>query len=254
MAPQRPLTDYKALTFDCFGTLVDWESGIYNMLLPIQNALPESHPNYNDRVGFLKLFIKNEGIVQKANPTALYPDVLAMTYKAIAKEVGVEPRDSDAVAFGNAVGDWPVFKDTQEALKRLQKHFKLVILSNVDKASFGRALTNQLPGITFDAIYTAQEIGSYKPDPRNFQYLIEHCEKDLGVSKDGIVHTAYALPHDLVPAHDAGLASCWIERGVEYPAVCGGGANPEQFADTTSYAWQFKTMGDMADYVDSLQK
>lgn len=254
MAPQRPLTDYKALTFDCFGTLVDWESGIYNMLQPIVRQLPAAHPHHEDRVGFLKLFIKNEGVVQRANPTALYPDVLAMTYKAIAREVGVEPAESDAVAFGGAVGDWPVFKDTQEALKRLQRHFKLVILSNVDKASFGRALTNQLPEITFDAIYTAQEIGSYKPDPRNFQFLVDRCEKDLGVPKDGIVHTAYALPHDLVPAHDAGLASCWIERGVEFPAVCGGGENPEQFKDTTSYAWQFKTMGDMADYVDSLQK
>lgn len=254
MANQRLITDYGALTFDCFGTLVDWESGIYNMLHPLQKLLSKSHPYYNNREGILKLFIKNEGIVEHANPTALYPDILAMTYNDIATELGVEAQESDAKAFGDAVGDWPVFPDTQEALKRLQKHFKLVILSNVDKKSFGRALTNQLPEIKFDAIYTAQEIGTYKPDPRNFEYLIEHCEKDLGVKKDDIIHTAYALPHDLVPAHKAGLASCWIERGVDVPAVCGGGSNLELYADSTSFSWQFKTMGEMADYVNSLEE
>lgn len=248
----RPITDYGALTFDCFGTLVDWESGIYNMLLPLRQQLTESHPHYNDRTGIMKLFIKNEGIVQRADPEGLYPDILANTYRGIAKDLGVTAEDKDAEAFGNGVGDWPVFPDTQEALKRLQKHFKLVILSNVDKSSFGRALTNQLPEITFDGIYTAQDIGTYKPNPRNFEYLIEHCDKDLGVPKDKIIHTAYALPHDLIPAHKAGLASCWIERGVDVPAACGGGT-PDLYPEgALGFEWQFKTMGDMADYVDSL--
>uniref|UniRef100_A0A8H7KFP9 Haloacid dehalogenase n=1 Tax=Bionectria ochroleuca TaxID=29856 RepID=A0A8H7KFP9_BIOOC len=252
MTSSRKITDYKALTFDCFGTLVDWESGIYNMFQPLRKQLPTSHPNHEDRVYFLKSFIKNEGIVEHANPTALYPDVLADTYRAVARELGLDPKDEDAVAFGGAVGDWPVFPDTQEALKRLQRHFKLVILSNVDKASFGRALTNQLPEIQFDAIYTAQEIGTYKPDPNNFRYLVDHCGSELGVQADGIIHTAYAIPHDLVPAHKAGLATCWIERGVEFPAVCGGADNKEAYAHESGWAWQFKTMKDMADYVDSL--
>lgn len=254
MADSRPITDYGALTFDCFGTLVDWESGIYNMLLPLRQQLTESHALYNDREAILKSFIKNEGVVEHANPEALYPDILADTYRAIAKDLGVESRDEDARAFGNAVGDWPVFPDTQEGLKRLQKHFKLVILSNVDKSSFGRALTNQLPEITFDGIYTAQDIGSYKPDPRNFEYLIEHCDKELGVPKDKIIHTAYALPQDLVPAHKIGLATCWIERGVDVPASCGGGT-PDQYPEgALGIKWQFKTIGEMADYVDSLGK
>lgn len=254
MASQRPITDYGALTFDCFGTLVDWESGIYNMLQPLRELLPESHPHYNDRMGIMKLFIKNEGIVQRANPTEMYPNILADTYRGIAKDLGLEPKDEDAKAFGNAVGDWPVFADTQEALKRLQKHFKLVILSNVDKASFSRALTNQLPEIKFDGIYTAQDIGTYKPDPRNFEYLINHCDRELGVSKDRIIHTAYALPHDLIPAHKAGLATCWIERGVDIPAACGGGTPDLYPKGDLGFAWQFKTMGEMADYVDSLDK
>lgn len=250
--PGRPITDYGALTFDCFGTLVDWESGIYNMLLPLRQQLTESHPHYNDRMGIMKLFIKNEGIVQRADPEGLYPDILANTYRGIAKDLGVTAEDKDAEAFGNGVGDWPVFPDTQEALKRLQKHFKLVILSNVDKTSFGRALTNQLPEIKFDGIYTAQDIGTYKPNPRNFEYLIEHCEKDLGVPKDKIIHTAYALPHDLIPANKIGLASCWIERGVDVPAACGGGTPDLYPKGDLGFEWQFKTMGEMADYVDSL--
>lgn len=253
MANQRPITDFGALTFDCFGTLVDWESGIYNMLLPLRQRLTESHPHYNDRLGIMNLFIKNEDVVAHEKPNALYVDVLADTYHGIAKSLGVESKDEEAKAFGNSVGDWPVFADTQEALKRLQKRFKLVILSNVDRTLFERTLTNQMPEITFDAIYTSQEIGSYKPDPKNFEYLIEHCEKDLGVQKDKIIHTAYALPHDLVPAHKAGLASCWIERGVEFPNACGGGT-PDLYPGQLSFSWQFKTMGDMADYVDSLEK
>jgi 2-haloalkanoic acid dehalogenase type II len=246
----RPITDYGALTFDCFGTLVDWESGIFDNLLSLRNRLPEGHDLRTNKIELLKSFIRNEGIVEHANPDALYDKVLGDTYALIAKELGVEAPAEDQAAFGASVGDWPVFPDTTDALKRLQKHFKLVILSNVDRASFGRTLENQLPEIKFDAIYTAQDIGTYKPNPNNFKYLAEHCEKDLGVKRDAIIHTAYALFHDLCPAHEDGLATCWIER---LPNACGGGA-PEDYADRLKLSWRFPTMGAMADYVDSVAK
>jgi 2-haloalkanoic acid dehalogenase type II len=250
MATSRPITSFSCLTFDCYGTLVDWERGIWEALAPINNQLPESHPLRNDRLKLLNKVIAHEGIVQKAEPDALYPYVLGETYGNLAKELGVEASEDDKKKFGGSVGDWPIFPDTIDALNRLHKHFKLVILSNVDKESFSRTLANQFPGFNFDAVYVAQDIGTYKPDLNNFQYLIDHCDKDLGVKKDGIIHTAQALPHDHVPANKMGLASAWIERGVDFESAMGG--RLEDWKDQVAFSWRYKTMGEMADAVDAV--
>lgn len=260
MPTQLPLTSFSCLTFDCFGTLVDWEGGIYNALSSLVHQLPASHPLKNDRPGTLEAFVRHEGILQRAQPNAPYSTILAAAYGALASELRLPaPVEEEKIHFGASVGDWPVYPDTVDALHRLQQGgagFKLVILSNVDKASFARTLEKQFPTVQFDAIYTAQDIGSYKPDIRNFEYLIRHCEEDLGVPKDGIIHTAQSLFHDLVPANKTGLASARIERGAgkgEFPSVMGG--KPEDFEDgQLDYAWHFKSMGDMADAVEQAQK
>ncbi|KAM4055179.1 haloacid dehalogenase-like hydrolase [Hirsutella rhossiliensis] len=249
MTASRPMTAFSCLTFDCYGTLVDWEGGIYKALLPLTRRLPASHPLHGNRSETLKAFTRLEGEVQRARPEALYSSVLADTYGLLAAEVGVEASEDEKAKFGAGVGDWPVFPDTLEALQRLRKHFKLVILSNVDRASFERTLARQLTGIDFDAIYTAQEIGSYKPDRRNFEYLIDRCEKDLGVGKDAILHTAQSLSHDHVPAKQVGLASAWIERGVEIESVMGGGL--DEYRDRVDFSWRYRSMGEMADAVDA---
>lgn len=197
----------------------------------------------------LKAFIKHESRVQTERPRELYKAVLAIAYGDLAAELGVEASTEDKARFGGSVGDWPAFPDTVAALKRLHKHFKLVILSNVDKESFSRTLSGPLNGIEFDAIYTAQDIGSYKPDVHNFQYLVERCESDLGVSKEGIIHTAQSLFHDMVPATQVGLASSWIERGEGVQSVMGG--DLRDFEGKVKLMWRFKTLGEMADAVDS---
>ncbi|UKZ81351.1 hypothetical protein TrVFT333_009123 [Trichoderma virens FT-333] len=252
MATTRPLSSFKALTFDCYGTLVDWESGIYNNLQPLNQQLADSHPLKNDRLGLLKALVRHEGLVQAANPTYLYHAVLATAYGNLATELGVSADEEAKAKFGFGVGDWTIYPDTLDALKRLHKHFKLVILSNVDLDSFKRTLEKQFQGFPFDAIYTAQEIGSYKPDLNNFRYLIEHCDKDLGVKKEDILHTAQSLHHDHVPAKQIGLSSAWIERGEEVESVMGG--DPETYADKVSYSWKFTNMKEMADAVDSTAK
>lgn len=252
MLTNRKITSFKALTFDCFGTLVDWESGIYKGLEPLVKQLPESHPLHNNRLAALRAFIDHEGEVETAHPKDLYKSILAKTYAKFADKLGIQVSEEEKTAFGNSVGDWPVFPDTIEALQRLQKHFKLVILSNVDRESFGRTLSDQLTGINFDAIYTAQEIGSYKPDLNNFRYLISHIDQDLGVKKEDIIHTAQSLRHDHVPAHQIGLVSAWIERGEKIESVMGGG--PEEYKDLVSYTWRFKNMAAMADAVDATAK
>lgn len=250
MASQRPLTSFKCLTFDCYGTLVDWEGGIYTALGPLTQQLPTDHSLYNNRPATLKAFIKHETSVQIEHPTELYSKVLAAAYTNFAAELGVSTNEQDAARFGGGVGDWPVFPDTIHALQRLKKHFKLVILSNVDKDSFSRTLAKQFVGIEFDAIYVAEEIGSYKPDLRNFEYLIAHCEKDLGVKKEDIIHTAQSLFHDQVPATTIGLTCAWIERGEDVESVMGG--NLEALGDKVKLSWRYKNMGAFADAFEQI--
>lgn len=250
MAP-RSITAYSCLTFDCYGTLIDWEEGIYRALSPLTQRLPTSHPLHGDRPETLRAFTRLESEVQRARPEAFYSSILADAYGRLAAQIGLEASEAEKAKFGAGVADWPVFPDTLEALGRLHKHFKLVILSNVDRESFKRTLSRQLTGIDFDAIYTAQEIGSYKPDLRNFEYLIDRCEKDLGVGKDAIIHTAQSLSHDHVPAKQVGLASAWIERGVETETVMGG--DLDEYRDKVDFSWHYRSMGEMADALDAAE-
>jgi 2-haloalkanoic acid dehalogenase type II len=169
----------------------------------------------------------------------------------LAEEFGVAASEADKASFGQGIGNWPIYPDTVDALRRLQEHFKLVILSNVDNDSFQRTIAQQFGGIKFDAVYTAENIGSYKPDPRNFEYLIKHCEEDLGVKSGKIIHVAQALWHDHIPATAAGLATAWIERGENAPSAIGGWL--EDFAGRVSFSWRFKNMGEMAGALANLK-
>ena len=115
----------------------------------------------------------------------------------------------DCLTYGASVGDWPAFEDSAASLQYLKQHYKLVVLSNVDNASFARS--NRKLQVEFDAIYTAADIGSYKPAPRNFEYMLEQLARH-GIGKADILHTAESLFHDHGPANDFGLANCWIYR------------------------------------------
>ncbi len=197
------LADFKALTFDCYGTLIDWESGILAALAPLLAASGQS-PD-----AALAAFAEAESAQEAETPAMLYADILAQTYRRLAGLWGVTVLDEECARFGASVGDWPAFPDSKDALQALQRHYRLVILSNVDRASFFRS--QQRLGVTFDAVYTAQDIGSYKPSPRNFEYLLAHIA-ELGIGKSEILHTAQSLFHDHAPANDFGLASAWIDR------------------------------------------
>lgn len=199
------LTDFKALTFDCYGTLIDWETGIVTALQPLL-ARCSTRVTRN---AALEAFGRLEQRQQTATPAMKYADLLTTVHDQLAREWHVVPDTAENLRFGASVGDWPEFADTVASLQYLQKYYKLVILSNVDRESF-RA-TNRRLGVTFDAICTAEDIGSYKPDPRNFAYVVEHLAA-MGIDKQHILHTAQSLFHDHVPANAAGLASAWIDR------------------------------------------
>jgi 2-haloacid dehalogenase len=199
------LSDFSALTFDCYGTLIDWETGIGEALAPWLERAGVSL----ERGQVLEAFAQLESAQQRATPAMRYPDLLAEVHRGLAERFGIAPDAKAATAFGASVPDWPAFPDSADALAHLKRHFQLVILSNVDRASF--ATSNRKLGVTFDAIYTAEDVGSYKPDPRNFDYLLRHLA-ERGIGKEQILHTAESLYHDHIPAKRIGLATCWIHR------------------------------------------
>lgn len=199
------LSDFKALTFDCYGTLIDWESGMIAGLEPLTRQVDHSL----DRDTILQAHAHHESSQQRWTPAHSYSDLLAIVYKRLADQWGVKVSRDECETYGQSVGNWPAFSDSVESLQYLQQHYKLIILSNVDNRSF--AASNARLGIEFDAIYTAEDVGSYKPSDRNFEYMVEKLQT-MNLQKSDILHTAESLFHDHGPANRHGLASCWIYR------------------------------------------
>lgn len=228
------LSDFKALTFDCYGTLIDWEGGMVEALKPLTSRMKQALPR--DRI--LEAHARHESSQQAYTPAMKYSDLLAVVYKRLAEEWGLAASWDECQAYGNSVKDWPAFPDSVESLAYLKKHYKLVILSNIDNASF--APSNQRLQVMFDAIYTAQDIGSYKPSDRNFDYMIAKL-KSLGIAKSEILHTAESLFHDHAPANKHELASCWIYRRHDqqgFGATMNPGAAPK-------HNFRFNSMADL---------
>jgi 2-haloacid dehalogenase len=197
--------DTRVLSFDCYGTLIDWETGIYHALAPL---LAWSCTGLT-RDGVLAAFLAREARQQAEAPAMLYAELLATVHRQLARDWGVAEDAAESRAFGDSVGDWLAFPDTPDALRYLKRHYRLVILSNVDCASFRRS--NARLGVEFDAICTAQDIGSYKPDLRNFRYLLDRVA-EWGVAPKQVLHVAQSLFHDHGPANQIGLSSVWIDR------------------------------------------
>ena len=226
------LTDFKVLTFDCYGTLIDWETGIINGLKPLTRKAGEGLTR--DRI--LEAHARHESAQQRYTPAMRYSELLAVVYKRLAEEWGVAPTWAQCLAYGRSVKNWPAFGDTAAALRYLKKHYQLVILSNVDNASF--ASSARKLKVEFDAVFTAEDIGSYKPSPRNFAYMLEKLEA-RGIAKGDILHTAESLFHDHAPANDLELASCWIWRrhaAEGFGATMNPGATPRHDFRFTSMA------------------
>jgi len=229
------LTDFKALTFDCYGTLIDWESGMIDGLKP----LTERAARKLSRNDILEAHARHESSQQKWTAGRRYRDLLPIVYKRLAEEWGVIVTPEECVAYGESVKDWPAFADSAEALRYLKKHYKLIILSNVDNKSF--SFSNKKLGVDFDAIYTAEDIGSYKPSARNFDYMLEKL-RTIGIGDKQILHTAESMFHDHGPANKTGLASCWIYRR---HADQGFGATMHP-GDMPKVDFRFNSMADLA--------
>ncbi len=228
------LTDFKALTFDCYGTLIDWESGMVDGLRPLTAKV--KRPLSRDEI--LEAHARHESFQQAQTPAKNYRDLLPIVYRRLAEEWGVEVTWSDCMAYGRTVSDWPAFSDSADALAYLKRHYKLIILSNVDNESF--AGSNEKLQVAFDGVYTAEDVGAYKPSDRNFEYMLAKLETQ-GIKKHEILHTAESLFHDHVPAARNGLASCWIYRRHDQ-AGFGATMNPGQMP---RYDFRFNSMADL---------
>jgi 2-haloacid dehalogenase len=229
------ITEFEALSFDCYGTLIDWEAGIVAVLGP----WARSRGLALDDEALLTAYSKHEERAEAEHPAALYPEILGRSLTALGQDLGAEVTDDDARHLAGSVPDWPAFGDSHAALVSLSEHFKLIILSNVDRASF--AGSNQRLAVTFDSILTAQDIGSYKPSARNFDALLAEARR-LGVAEGKLLHVAQSLFHDHVPAKKAGLRTVWINRRHDRP---GWGATPAPPADVTP-DWEFPSMAAFA--------
>ena len=229
------LTDFKALTFDCYGTLIDWESGMIEGLKPLTDRL--ENPPSRDQI--LEAHAFHESTQQKWTPAYRYADLLPIVYKRLAEEWNVSVTPEECRQYGQSVKNWPAFPDSAEALHHLKQHYQLVILSNVDNESFSGS--NDRLEVTFDAIITAEDVGSYKPSDRNFDYMLEHLAR-RGIAKDEILHTAESMFHDHVPAKRHGLTSCWIYRRHDKDGF-GATMNPGDIPDV---AFRFNSMAELA--------
>ena len=233
------LTDYSVLTFDCYGTLIDWESGIWDALQPL--IMQGGRSDITRETGLLA-FARFENQHERASPGMRYPELLARVHRAIAQSLAIETTGALDEAFGASVAQWPAFPDTADALRILKQHYRLVILSNVHRDGF--AASNRKLGVEFDAIYTAEDVGSYKPDDANFKYLLAHLKSDLGMDRSDVLHTAQSLHHDHRQANHFGLANAWVDR--QRLSQGGGWGATKQVETMPTADFLFFSMAEMA--------
>ncbi|TDZ41393.1 hypothetical protein CTRI78_v009681 [Colletotrichum trifolii] len=230
------LTTFKALSFDCYGTLVDWESGLQAGLQPILADMPASSPEARDPKLLARHFHTLSTRLEQSDPGM--------------RGTGAVVSDEEAETFAKLPGTWAPFEDTRAGLEVLRRHYKLTILSNIDRANMEGTLA-QFAGV-FDGVYVAEDIGSYKPSHRNFAYLFSRAKEDLGVDADKgeLLHVARSLTADHVPAKQLGLRSVWISRGGEVRGDHGVGGDYEELKGDVAFEWRFDTIGAFAEEVE----
>ena len=192
---------FEILSFDCYGTLVDWESGILNALKPI---LSNHNINASDQE-ILELFARLESKQESGNYLK-YREILKNVVQDFGKELNFEPTETEVNALPDSIQNWEPFPDTVQSLKALKKRYKLTIISNIDDELF--AHTAKKLAVEFDWVITAEQVKSYKPSLQNFQVALQR----MGIAGNRLLHVAQSIYHDIVPAKTMGLATVWVNR------------------------------------------
>lgn len=218
------------LSFDCYGTLIDWERGIADALSPVLAR----HGHALGDEAILERYALIESALE-AGPYLSYRELLRRGLDAFGGQLGFEPTETERDAFGASVADWPAFADSPEALVRLKTRYRLVILSNVDDDLF--AASARRLGVAFDEVITAQQVGSYKPALQNFEAAIERVGP-----RERMLHVAQSLFHDIAPARAIGLRAVWVNRRAGRP---GSGATAPSDARPEAEVPDLRTLADL---------
>jgi 2-haloacid dehalogenase len=224
---------FDVLTFDCYGTLIDWEAGILAAARPILGA-HAADPGGDD--GILEAFGRHEAEIE-AGPYRPYRTVLGEVITAMVGAGGEAATPEEVAAFGGSVADWPAFPDSASALARLQTRFTLGVITNCDDDLF--AASERRLGLSFDHVVTAQQARRYKPNPRGFELMFER----VGVPPSRILHVAQSLFHDHVVAKRLGLRTVWVDRR---GGRAGGGATPPADASPDLTVPDMATLAELA--------
>jgi FMN phosphatase YigB (HAD superfamily) len=235
--PSISSSQYKVLSFDLYGTLLDWSAGIYPHLTPLLDSttLPQDHPyrlpfsspyphatsSLPKEHPLIAEFSRREAETQDNNPTIEFENVLYIAYIGIGQETGATVRVEDVEAVVTSSRSWPPFPDTVEAMHKLKEAgYKLIAISNNSNAGLAAVLAGPLKDVHFDRAYSAEEIGSYKGDLRNFEHLLKGVaelgrEQGEEWGKEQLLHVAHGVGSDHVPCDKMGIRHIWVERGVD---------------------------------------
>ncbi len=202
----------QALSFDCYGTLIDWETGILAALMPFLKS-KGFEPQAEE---VLSLYAEFEPLAEKGE-FKIYRSVLRAVMQSYAEHFGFELRDEEAKLLENSIQNWPAFPDTVEALQKLSQNYRLCIISNIDEDLIRQTLPHLKQD--FDAIITAEQVGAYKPSTENLEAALAQLE----LKKENLLHCAQSLYHDISPANKLGIPNCWVNRR---KGKSGSGATP----------------------------
>lgn len=230
------ISGFQAFTFDCYGTLIDWETGI---LTAIRSWTDAKGIETSDE-SLLTSFGQHERAFEEIRPALLYPDVLKRVFQEIVRELGRHATDRDAHEFAQSIATWPPFPDSAKTLAYLRERAMVVVVSNVDRTSFTHS--SKLLGNPFHSVITAEDVRSYKPAPPHFGRAVSLFSKH-GIKPDKVLHVAQSHYHDIEPAHAVGFATCWIDRRNRR----NGGATPPNTANPDF------TLPDLASLADLLR-
>jgi 2-haloacid dehalogenase len=194
----------RAITFDCYGTLVDWETGLLSALRKILAAHHLTEKEVSDAV-LLEWYGELEAQAE-AGEFHLYRAVLASVVRGIGGRLGFIPSPQEEASLAESIRDWKPFPDTVAALKSLSRRYRLAIISNIDDDLF--ATTAPKFEITFDQVVTAEQAKGYKPALRNFQLMLGR----LGLEPTQVLHAGQSIYHDVLPAQALGMQTVWVNR------------------------------------------
>lgn len=192
---------FELLTFDCYGTLINWEEGILRCLHRILAA----HGKDTDDATILQLYGEFEAHAEQGEYHR-YREVLQSVVRQFGAQLGFSPTDQEIRSLPESLQEWKPWPDTVAALRQLQSRFRLAIISNVDDDLF--AATRPQLGVEFDQIITAQQADAYKPSFKIFELALSRA----GVPAHRILHVAQSVYHDVLPAKSLGLATVWVNR------------------------------------------